>query len=784
VDERTLRVLEFPALLSQLAALTVTACGRELAESLRPSADPAQVRAALQETAEAAALLDDGEVPLRGAADIREVLHRARIGAVLDPAELVALADTLATIRQCRSYVLARRARAPALARRAASMDTGEALDAAIRRTVAPDGTILDGASPRLARLRREQQAVHGRLRDTLEAVVRGPYGRMLQDAVVTIRADRYVVPVRAEYKGQFPGVLHDHSASGATAFMEPLSAVPLGNRLRELQIEERQEVQRLLRELSVEVARQADRIAASYQILGDLDCVVARARLAALQAASPPTVRTDGVLRLRRARHPLLAGEVVPIDVELGDRFTTLVLTGPNTGGKTVTLKTVGLLTLMAQAGLFIPADPGSEVAVFSQVFADIGDEQSIQQSLSTFSSHMGAIVGILDQVDRAGGPAGASALVLLDEVGAGTDPAEGVALARAIIEHLHRRGARTVVTTHYNELKALAWTHPGIENASVEFDPVTLRPTYRLRIGLPGRSNALDIARRLGLAAEIVERARELLGPQAGTLDRILRDLEADRRASEHDRAEAARRREEAEEVAAQVRRELERLRAERAQTLRRVREEAEALLRAARDEVDALARSLRESPDARAVQQARLRLRRLAEDLRKRTEPEPEGEPLDEVHPGQEVYVVPLGRVGTVVGGPDGRGEVEIQAGVLRVRASLAALRAAPPTGSGSPLREQTEPLPARPAAVPLSVSLRGLTAEEATAVLDRYLDDAFLAGLARVTVIHGKGTGALRRAVHHFLRGHPHVRSYRPGGPAEGGEGVTVVELATG
>ncbi|MDR7588032.1 MAG: endonuclease MutS2 [Armatimonadota bacterium] len=783
MDDRTLRVLEFPAIVARLAALTVTARGRELAEALRPSPDPGRVRAALAETAEAAALVAEGEIPLRGTADVREMLHRARLGAALDPSDLLALADTLPTIRQCRGYVLARRARAPALAEQAARMGAFEALEAAIRRTVAPDGTIPDAASPHLARLRREQQAVHGRLRETLEAVIRGPYGRMLQDAVITTRAGRYVVPVRAEFKGQFPGILHDHSSSGATAFMEPLVVVPLGNRLRELEIEERQEVQRLLRELSAQVGQQADGIAAAYEILGHLDCAVARARLGATQGAAAPAVRTDGVLRLRRARHPLLAGEVVPIDVELGERFTTLVITGPNTGGKTVTLKTVGLLTLMAQAGLFIPAEPGSEVAVFAQVFADIGDEQSIEQSLSTFSSHMGAIVQILHQVDRAAAAGGVSALVLLDEIGAGTDPTEGVALARAVIEHLHGRGARTVVTTHYNELKALAWTHPGIENASVEFDPVTLRPTYRLRIGLPGRSNALDIARRLGLAADIVERARELLGPQAGVLDRILSDLEADRRASEHDRAEAARRREEAEAVLARARQELERLRAERAQALRKAREEVEALLRSARSEVDALVRALRESPDPRTVQQARDRLRQLADDLRARTEVEPAGEPLQEAHPGQDVYVVPLGRIGTVVAGPDGRGEVEVQAGPLRVRAPLASLRAAPPPAAvAGPAREEPV-LRQAPAAVPLSVNLRGLTADEATAVLDRYLDDAFLAGLAQVTVIHGKGTGALRRAVHQFLRDHPHVRAFRPGGPGEGGDGVTVVELAT-
>src|SRR2546429_5402323 len=450
----------------------------------------------------------------------------------------------------------------------------------------------------------------------------------MLQDPLVTTRGDRYVVPVRQEFKGQFPGVLHDQSSSGATVFMEPLAIVPLGNAIRELGIAEREEIIRLLRELVAEVAAETGQISLAYEALGKVDFAVAKALLAQSMRAALPRVRTDGVLRLRRARHPLLApyqpassaalprdrsapvgagldrpepgGSVVPIDVWLGEEFTTLVITGPNTGGKTVTLKTIGLLTLMAQAGLHIPADEGSEVSVFPQVFADIGDEQSIEQSLSTFSSHMGAIVGILEQLTPASG-----SLVLLDEIGAGTDPTEGVAVARSLIERLHRLGARTAVTTPYNELKALAYTQPGIQNASVEFDVETLRPTYRLMIGVPGRSNALSIAERLGLDAQIVERARDLLGPEVVAIDRVLSDIEADRKAYEYELAEASRHRQEASALRTRAEQELDRVRAGRRAPAARLADEADALLIHARREVEAIVASLRAGSGSQAVQ-----------------------------------------------------------------------------------------------------------------------------------------------------------------------------------
>jgi len=777
MDERTIRILEFPKIRERLAGKTVSAAGRERAQTLLPAVDAHEVRSGLDETGEAMALMAGAEVPLRGTSDIRDALQRAAIGSTLDPQDLLGIHDTLHTMRQCKGFVQARSEHAPGLADLARRMGTFEAQENAIRRTVADDGSIPDSASSDLGRIRREQRITHTRMREKLEELVRGQYARMLQDPIITSRGDRYVLPVRQEFKGSFPGVLHDQSSSGATAFMEPLAVVPLGNRLRELEIEEREEIARLLRELSVRIGEASPEIRRSYEALGQIDFAVAKALLAETMRATKPALREDGALRFLQARHPLLTGDVVPIDVWLGDEFTTLVITGPNTGGKTVTLKTLGLLALMAQAGLYVPAAEGSEATVFPQVFADIGDEQSIEQSLSTFSSHMGAIVGILKQVQR-------RALVLLDEIGAGTDPTEGVALARALIEHLHAREIRTVVTTHYNELKSLAYTHQGIQNASVEFDTETLRPTYRLLIGLPGRSNALVIASRLGLDPAVVDKARQLLGAKAVEIDRILSDIEADRKAYEYELEQAARLRVEADTMRTRSQGELERLRTERKQILARAKEDAEAMLARARREVDAIIERLKVAGTVPAVQEARASLGRLREELEHVAEVPnaEEGESLTDARPGQPVFIVSLKRTGTVLAPPDAKGEVEVEAGGMRVKVGLAGLRTAGPPHEPSPVDaapRQGNITTADP--VPMSLSLRGDRVDEAIPKLDKYLDEAFVARLPKVTIIHGKGTGALRKAVHEFLSSHPYVKTYRLGERGEGEAGATVVEL---
>ncbi|MBI3975497.1 MAG: endonuclease MutS2 [Armatimonadetes bacterium] len=794
MDPRTLRVLEYPKVVDLLAAETVTAMGRERALALAPTAALEEVRARLAATTEAVALRTQGEVPIRGARDLRPMLRRALAGGTLDPPALLDIAQTLQVARRLKGHVEAQRSRAPRLAAVAGGITPEEALEARIGAVLDEEGQVRDDASPTLRRIRSEQRATERRIRETVEGVLRHPaYGKMLQEALITIRSDRFVVPVRQEFKTQFPGILHDQSSSGATVFMEPMAAVALGNRQRELAAAERDEIQRLLEALSQAVAAEAEPIEGTLEAVADLDLALAKAALSERFGCVEPDLTSGGTVALRAARHPLLllhqpAARVVPVDVELGGRFQTLVITGPNTGGKTVTLKTIGLLTLMAQAGLHIPAAEGSAVAVFPQVFADIGDEQSIEQNLSTFSSHMRAVVEILAQATP-------PALVLLDEVAAGTDPTEGAALARAIIETLLARGARTAVTTHYNDLKALAYQLEGIENASVEFDPETLQPTFRLLIGQPGQSNALIIARRLGLHGDVVDRARSFLPADRLRTDELLRDLAGDRRIAAQEREEAERLRQEARTLAERYQVEMSRLQGERRRLVAEARREAEEWLRRTRRDLEVVLEEVRAARTEEAAQAARRRLAELAAEWAQRAEEEPAdvaGPPLDAVEVGQTVHIPALGRAGRVAALPDGRGEVEVEVGAVRARLPLKALRAAsaadPRSGAGVGLEPRVvassraaAPQAGAPRTVPMSLSVRGQTVDEALSAVDHYLDDAALAGLPQVTLIHGKGTGTLRRAIQAFLRGHPHVRAFRAGGPTEGGEGVTVVEL---
>ncbi len=775
MDERTLRVLEFDWVRRRLRDLCATPLGEELAQRLSPEVDFARVEELQQETAEARLLWREGGVNLRGVVDFRPSVQRAALGGSLDSRALVDLWRAARAGRLAKAAVASRAERLPLLAALVRDLPTFEPLEARLERSLGEDGQVLDGASPDLTRLRREIRATQDRLRSQLEQIVRSPrWARMLQDPIVTVRGDRYVVPVKQAYAGQFPGVVHDQSATGATVFMEPLVVLQLGNRLRQLQGQEAREVERVLAELSAEVGiRRAEweRLAA---ILGRLDFALAKAALAEELDACRPVLVRGPVLDFRSARHPLLVersrrdgSPVVPVDVRLGEDFRTLVITGPNTGGKTVTLKTVGLLTLMAQCGLPIPAADGSRAGCFAAVFADIGDEQSIQQNLSTFSSHMRAVV----EVVRRAGPGW---LVLLDEVGAGTDPAEGCALARAVVETLHERGACTVVTTHYGELKALAYRLDGVENASVEFDSETLQPTYRLRIGTPGRSNALVIAARLGLEQAVVERARSYLARDVREADLVLEGMERQRRAAELDRQEAERLRGELEALRARYEDRLRRLEEDRQRLLDRAREDARRVVERARQEVEALLQALRTERRERAAEEARRKLAALAQALEEVRRAAP-GPPLEEVAVGQAVRVASLGADGVVVGLSDEHAEVQV--GSAKVRVPREELRA--PVASAAGSRGTRRAWSEAPRVSP-KLDLRGLTSDEAVAQLEKYLDDALLAGLPRVVVVHGKGTGALRRAVHEALRGFPGVR-FSLAAPEEGGDGVTVVEF---
>jgi DNA mismatch repair protein MutS2 len=780
MDEKTLATLEFPKILALLAERTSFAPSRERALALRPTGDPVAAQAALVETSEARRVLAvQPAFGIGGARDLRPLLDRASIGGVLDVRELLDVLDTLRAVRQVRATLGRLADEAPQLAAYAARLDDCRALAEELARAIDEHAAeVADAASPRLARLRGELRQAHERLMRRLHELL-ATHRAAMQDALITIREGRYVLPVRADARGAVRGIVHDQSASGATLFIEPLETVELNNQWRELQLAERREVERILRALAQQVAAHAGSLRAGLDILATIDLALAKARLAQALDAHEPELGTsaDDWTDLRQARHPLLGPRAVPIDVRLGPDFCVLVITGPNTGGKTVALKTIGLLTAMAQAGLHVPAASGSRVRVYQRVFADIGDEQSIEQSLSTFSSHMTNIIAMLRSVD-------AASLVLLDELGAGTDPDEGAALARALLVHLLETGATVVATTHYSELKAFAHLTSGVCNASVAFDLATLAPTYRLEIGAPGRSNALAIAERLGLPQPILDLARGYLSAEHQQVEALLAELQVDREA-----ARAARR--EAEALLAAARRDAERwqqawrtVEAERDRVLAAARREAEAELAAFREQMQRLAARVAASAERETLALALREAEAAQERLRARVAPRrpapPADEPAGPVRVGDIVWLPRFGQEGEVVALADGKGEVEVAVGRLRVRVRPEELRrrAARREGARQPL--VTYKLAERP--TPASeLHLRGLRADEALAQVERYLQEASLAGLPQVRIVHGKGTGVLRQLVRERLAQHPLVKSFGPAPQHEGGDGATVAVI---
>lgn len=759
--------------------------------------------ARLEETAEAHGLLNAGDrPPFGGITDVRPAVHRAGRDGVLDPSELLAVAELLRGATALRGFLQDRQARCPRLAGRAASLPVLDGLARQIRMAITEEAEVADDASPGLDKVRRAIRVLSSRVRERMGSYLRGPQAKLLQEPIITIREGRFVLPVRHESRHAIPGVVHDVSSSGATVFIEPLTCLPHNNELRRLAVEEAEEVRRILAQLSASVGAAEAEILQVISVAARLDLVFAQARLALAQRASRPLLRRDQRLRFPAARHPLLPpGSVVPIDLRLGGEFGILVITGPNTGGKTVTLKTAGLLSLMVQSGLFVPAGADAEATVFDHVLADIGDEQSIEQSLSTFSSHLSNITRMLNQ-------AGPRSLVLLDEIGAGTDPTEGVALATALLEELHQRRCLAIATTHYGQLKEFAYRHPGVANASVAFDPETLAPTFRLNIGVPGPSNALAIARRLGLSPHLVARARALIGEDQLRVEDMIRRLVAEREALESERTEAGRLRREAAalklEYEAQARQQESRYQ----QALSRLQGEMRQAVLHARGQFDAIIRDLRglaEASDRRELERGINELRERLRTVRREVEAQVgEGAPSDlpvpggrepsvaEVRPGSRVWIRRLGQHGTVLSAPDGSGQVQVQVGILRAAAKLDELvlvdeaaeeRSGRGPAAGGPERGRAVDLAtAKTVSFSPELDLRGLTVDEALASLDKYLDDAILAGARKVRLIHGKGTGALRDAVTQRLRAAKCVASFALAPPAEGGDGVTVAELA--
>ena len=786
ITERVLKVLEYDKMLAKLRLHCGCCVSREMADELRPLTELDDVSAELKLTAEAESrYLRTGYSPVDDFPDVRSTLKRLNAALYLNCEELLNIGKCLKAIRVCREQLAAVSESdddsAMGLANLASGLISHQYIEEEIQRCVLSEDELFDGASPALARIRRNKRIANERVREKLNSIIRSStLSKYLQDPIITIRNGRFVVPVKQEYRANIPGLIHDQSGSGQTLFIEPTAVVELGNEFKKLVIEEQAEVERILTELTAMIKPSANDIYTDLMTLGRIDLIFAKAKLAKEYRAVQPKLNSEGRLRIVKGRHPLIPGfRVVPIDVWLGTEFTTLIITGPNTGGKTVTLKTIGLFTLMAQAGMFVPANVGTELSVFESVFADIGDEQSIEQSLSTFSSHMKNIVGILDEADD-------RSLVLIDELGAGTDPIEGAALAMSILDELHGRGCYTAATTHYSEIKAFALTRSGMENASMEFDVDKLAPTYRLFIGIPGKSNAFEISSRLGISDAIIENARGYLKKEDTDFEAVISDAERKRIRAEEEMEQAEQARLEHEKLRAELEAERAKLERERQELKLKAREEARAIVERARREMEQLIVEIRsiKSIDQRAadrvIQQQRDTLRakegELAEDLPMlRTS---DGKPPKSVFPGQSVKVLSLDKTGTVLTKPDKNGEVSVQLGIIKMKVRLDDIRLVKDTASETSSRK-VEYNPA--ATVGLELDIRGMLVDEAKPIVDRYLYSAKQQGLTEVNIIHGKGTGALRAGIQEYLKHHSLCKSFRNGNYGEGDYGVTVVTI---
>ena len=787
--EKSLNILELPTVLEMLAAEAVTDGGREACFKLRPSADRLEVKNRLAETSAAKEMMVvRGSPSLSGIKDIRPSLSRADLGGSLNTIELLNIARVLQCARLVKGYTSDDKLGKSCIDHLFAALHANRFLEEKITGSIVGEDEIADSASSELANIRRKIRAASARVRDCLQKIISSPsYAKVLQEPIITMRSDRFVVPVKAECKGAIPGLVHDISASGATLFIEPMAAVKANNELRELAAKEKTEIERILAELSADCAAHAEDIASDYSYLITLDGIFARAKLSYKLNGIEPELREKGVV-LRRARHPLLPKDkAVPISLELGEDFDTLIITGPNTGGKTVTLKTIGLLNVMAQCGLHIPADDGSGVPVYRHVLADIGDEQSIEQNLSTFSAHMTNIVHILGECD-------ADSLLLFDELGAGTDPTEGAALAIAVIEHARKMGADVAATTHYAELKVYATNENGIQNASCEFDVETLSPTYRLLVGVPGKSNAFAISERLGLSKDIIDDAKARIGVQNASFEATIEKLEQTRALLERDRAETAKKLREAEESAkkaAFLRAELS-VRLEKADE--KARRDAERIIsdarRTAEDtfaELDEMRRKMNDDEQTQEINRARSELRRKLNESQgklKAKAPEQskeEKKSARDVRAGDTVEIKSMGVKAEVVDvNPDG--SLNLRAGIMNVKLKpddvyLIEGHAAKQKKQSVTLAGSTAPR----AAVSPEIDLRGMESIEAVNAAEQYIDSAVMGKLKTVTIIHGKGTGALRAAVQQMLKRNKAVKSYRLGRFGEGESGVTIVEL---
>lgn len=783
MEKRVLKTLEYDKILTMLKERASCCISRELVGTMEPSGDFDTVERELKLTAEAETLFyKTGRSPVDDFPDMRHCLERMHAALFLSTGELLGIASCLKAARIAKDILAKEVGEESYLYNLAGLLITHRSAEEEINRCIINEDEIFDGASPALARIRRAMRLANEKVREKLNSMIRSTaYQKYLQEPIITIRNGRFVIPVKQEYRQQVPGLIHDQSSSGATLFIEPSAVVELGNEYKKLLAEEADEIERILTELTAMLAPYADEIREDLNIMGQIDLVFAKAKLSRELNAVMPRLNRNNYVRIVRGRHPLIpADRVVPIDIWIGRDYRSLIITGPNTGGKTVTLKIVGLFALMVQSGIFVPANEGSEFPVFEHIYADIGDEQSIEQSLSTFSSHMKNIVGILDKADE-------NSLVLLDELGAGTDPIEGAALAMSILEELNDRRCTCVSTTHYSEIKAFAMTHEGMENASMEFDIDRLCPTYRLYIGIPGKSNAFEISSRLGLPNSIIDKAKGFLKGEDVRFEDIISSAQSQHRIAEEERKMAEEARAELEKLRADAERERRKLDEDRNRLQAKAKEDAKRIVADTKREMEKLIVEIRSIKDIdrsaadRVIQAARdtLRATETAVNEKEAIKKEDNTKPPKTVRAGDTVNIVTLDQKATVLSAPDSKGEVMVQAGVMKLNVKLKDIRlieekkAAAPTSGKVGLGAGKQ--------VGLELDVRGMLVDEANIIVDRYLDDAYNAGLSEVNIIHGKGTGALRAGVQAFLKRHPLVKGYRMGSYGEGDAGVTVVTL---
>ena len=792
MEKDSFKVLEYNRILDKLQEKAGSAMGKELCRGLLPSSDVNEVREWLAQTAEAVQVDSVAHPPMGGIHDIRQYIKKVGIGSILEPAELLDILSTMYAMRAVKKFFKELEAEAPLMKAAAHNIEIMGQLERNLENTIDEHGVLRDDASIELKRIRREMKVSQARIKDHLANILHSAeYQKYFQEAIVTMRGDRYVVPIKQEYRQYFPGIVHDQSATGATVFIEPMAVVNLNNDVKQLVSAERHEIERILRDMSQQIRRCDEQLLTNCEIMADIDFAFAKAALAYELQATEPVINDEGRTCLIGARHPLIdRTRVVPIDISLGEKYSMLLITGPNTGGKTVSMKTLGLMVLMAQAGLFLPAESGSEIAVYNTIYADIGDEQSIEQSLSTFSAHMTHLVDILSKVES-------DDLLLLDELGAGTDPEEGAALAMAILEQLLKINASVLATTHYSELKTFAFSQAGIENACVEFDVKTLRPTYRLLTGIPGASNAFAISRRLGLSESLIIRAKQLIQADHAQFEQVINQLEKEKLLYEQMNADIMLRQQRAEQLEAKAEAMRADLSKRKAEIIRKAKDEGAAMVRRARRESEEVIKQLKEQFNdlgiqkrQQAIQEARDRLAQEAERVRpglvsekaynKKIDP-------SSISPGDIVYVTKLDQKGSVIS-VHGK-ELELQLGAMKMNVKMSACKfvnKAPAETQSSPKtlprnRKRKESFIGKVQEAHREIDIRGLMVNEAEVILGKFIDDSVMAGLSQVLIIHGKGTGALRKGIHEYLKRHRNVDNFNFADMSEGGTGATLVDL---